>query len=410
MAIPEVHKPEPPKLHQDETRIVELHLQTLHKLEVMRRYLGQYASIIAQAGKANRLDARHIFLIDAMSGAGAHLSNEDPDNCLPGTGVQACIEARNVQRLHPKTQVHVRLIELDPDFTRRLKQRTAEYRDAPAFPERVDVTVATGDFATKIGPILAETRHGHQYYCSLWFLDPFAFEVSHSALELLATVQRVEIIVNLNAGAAHRCIKAALSPNTDPLDAQKNREHLNMLFGSADKWQDILREPRATRDELDAIAAAYAATLPQFRFTTFHHLNSSDSQERYLVQFTNAKTALPALAASYKASLETGVLKGKKLTMSDRGKAVAKLWEQFKGTETSIEYLTKQTLYRLDKKQAKVVAQHAVDRGFAKYDKSAEVVTWNLRCEKDNMLSLDLAQHRERSRRRVNENQMELFK
>jgi three-Cys-motif partner protein len=410
MALNRVHKPKPPKLHQDETRIVELHLQTLHKLEVIRRYYGQYASIIAQAGKAKKLDASHIYIVDAMSGAGAHLSSEDPDNEVPGTAVQACIEARNVQRSFPETHVHVRLIDLEAGFTERLEPRIAEYRDAASFPERVDVTVEAVDFATRIGPILAETRRGPRHYCSLWFLDPFAFEVPHTALEDLSRVrQGVEIIVNLNVGAVQRCIRAAQSPNTDPIDAQKDREHLNVLFGAVESWENILSEPRSGREELNAIAAAYAATLPRFHFTACHRLNGSDSQVRYLIQFTNAKRAVAALTASYRASLQTGTLKGKKLSMSDRGKAVAKLWGAFKGTEITIDYLAKQTLCRLDRNQAKVVARHAHDKGLAKYDKATGTVRWNEKCEKDNMLPLDLSQHRERSRRPRDERQTELF-
>jgi hypothetical protein len=204
-------------------------------------------------------------------------------------------------------------------------------------------------------------------------------------------------------------MKAAQSPSTDPVAAQKDRECLNILFGSAEAWEKIFSEPQSRRDELNAIAAAYAASLPRFRFTACLRLNSSDSQERYLVQFTNAKRAVTALAASYKASLETGVLKGKKLSMSDRGKAVARLWSAFKGTEMTIDYLTKQTLWPLDRNQAKVVARHAHDKGLAKYDKTTGTVRWNEKCEKDNMLPLDLSQHRERSRRPRDERQTELF-
>ena len=60
--------------HPDELNFIETRAQTEHKLEVMRRYFGQYAAIIAQS-QSTRIDNRHIWLIDARAIAGLRRLN-----------------------------------------------------------------------------------------------------------------------------------------------------------------------------------------------------------------------------------------------------------------------------------------------------------------------------------------------
>ncbi len=96
----EVHA-QPSALHANEQKFVELPEQTVHKIEIMRREYGGYLGAIAQAGRAGRLDASRIFIVEVCSGSGSHLILDNPRGQGPGSAVQACIEARSVQHTHP---------------------------------------------------------------------------------------------------------------------------------------------------------------------------------------------------------------------------------------------------------------------------------------------------------------------
>ena len=130
--------------HPDEMNAVESKAQTEHKLDVMRRYFGAFASIIAQSSKEH-IDNSHIWLIDLFAGAGVHRSADHPDGRVLGTALQACTAARNVQQRHTESQVHVRLVDLDSDYCDRLDAR------ARFAQEGVDVVVRQGVLGGSLG-------------------------------------------------------------------------------------------------------------------------------------------------------------------------------------------------------------------------------------------------------------------
>src|ERR1700721_1909017 len=88
--------------HPDELRPVECRLQTQHKLELMRMYLGQCPSILAQSVRKGALSLRHIFLVDLFAGAGLHLSADHPDGEVAGTALLASRSARRLARKYPE--------------------------------------------------------------------------------------------------------------------------------------------------------------------------------------------------------------------------------------------------------------------------------------------------------------------
>lgn len=409
MASTRTSKPKSPKLHKDETKIVELQPQTEHKLDVMRRYFGQYAAIIAKAGVNKTVNAGHIYLVDGFAGVGAHLSIKAKENETPGTGVLACIAAQSVQRTYPRSRIHVRLVDSDSETARRLDQRTAKYRVAVAHPEHVDVTVECAEFAERLAPILEETRHHDtKHYCSLWFLDPFDLKLPHSALAPLIEIKHgVEIIINLDVGGVVRCIKAAQSPRTNAASVRADLDCLNDLFGSEAAWQSALEGAGFFHEELEHVAMAYVATFPEFQFQGYYPLRSDGKQYRSLVHLAHSPSAIAAFKRSYNDSREIGDLKGRKLTMTDRINAALTLFEAFKATQTTLDYLTKQPYLQLNRSQAKVIAQHAHDNGLATYDQASEVISWNAERKESRVLPLSLKHNKERQTR--DERQTELF-
>lgn len=384
-----------PKYHQDEQRILELHKQTAHKLDLMRMYFGQYPSILAQAGKRRKVNADHIWIIDACCGAGRHLSQEHPLNEVPGTAIQACIEAQEVQRRFPDTDMHVRLIDLDTGVCQRLLTQTKRFREGVG-RDQLDVVVEQADFAAKIPVILKETRYGFSNYFSLWFVDPFGIEeIQHSALDpLTSLVKGPELIINLEvANGVDRMIGAVLSPNTKPSVAEKDRAHLDALFGS-DVWRKVKRAGVSKREKYIALAKTYADTFPQFKFRNVYMLHG---EERFLVHLTHSKVAAEKFSETYDTSNNIGTLQGNRTLTQDRGKAAFELFSKFKGKDVDLDFMLKQTVVPLSKSFAPVVFRQAEIDGLGKYDQAAKVMRWNLTPQKHSGLPLlDLANHIER--------------
>ena len=389
-----------PRLHTDEQRIIELHKQTEHKVDLMRRYYGQYPSIIATAGKRGTVNAEHIFLIDAFAGAGAHLTRQTNTSQVPGTAVQACIEARRVQREFPGTTMHVRLIDASAVACKRLTARVKEFIDSEAPPERVDVTVFRSECQSRIAPILAETEYeSGQRYCSLWFFDPHGLEIPRPTFEpLLRSTRAIEILINLDVGAIYREIGQYKSPKATPKMKSDCANCLTELF-SHERWKSAAPGASNYAGELDVLARAYAASFsPKFRYRQAYKLRSGDSQERYMIHLTNSKTAAGAFARSYRESQKIGNLKGNALTWADRENIVTTLFDAFKGNAIGFDHLATQTLAPLLKAQARVILRHACDQGFATYDPTDGTITWNEECTKKPALALDQTKHRERTK------------
>lgn len=368
-------------LHADEQRPIEARKQTEHKLDLWRRYTGRYLSIIAKAHEKNRFfRGDHIFLVDLFAGAGRHASTENPLREVPGTGPLACYAARSVQRSHPKTKVHVRLSDYDEVWRKRLEVQVSEYARASAFPDLVDVTVETADYAERIGPILAETRYapGRNFY-SLWLIDPFALQLPMSSLTPLLSAPGVEIIINLDAGNARREIIAV----TDYTNKVTREQRISMaapldrLLGS-DAWRHAFDGAENTERELNGIARTYAEAFePFFEFRRPYKLRSSDAQHRYLIHLSNHPRAAEAFEKDYDASRKVGNAKGNSLGWTDRTKICAALMEAFPNVEMGMDELQAQTVVLLNRQQVKLIREFACDQDFATLDGRTQKIRWN---------------------------------
>jgi len=381
-----------PDLHVDEQKPIEAHKQTEHKLDVWRRYTGRYLSIIARANEKNRFfRGDHVFVVDLFAGAGRHGSTENPLGEVPGTARLACHAARSVQRAHPRTTVHVRLSDSNEVWCRRLEKQVAEYADATAFPERVDVTVDTADFAARIAPIITETHYAPtKRFCSLWMIDPFNLQLPIGSLEPLINAPSVELIINLDAGGARREIKA-VTDNTNRLTPEQRismAAPLDRLFGNA-PWRHAFDGAENFESELIGVARTYAnAFAGSFDHCNYHKLRSSNGQHRYLIHLSNHPKAAEAFTKDYEASRKTGFAKGNSLGWTDRSKMSAALMEGFPEVEMSMEELQTQTVVLLNKQQAKVIREHACDEGFATFDQRTQKIKWNAKCAKALELNL----------------------
>jgi three-Cys-motif partner protein len=389
-------------LHPNETQFAELHLQTHHKLEVMRRMFGTYLSVIAQAGANGRIDASRIYIVDGFAGAGSHLSAESPRHQIPGTAIEACIHARNVQRTFPGTRVSVRLIDIEPQVCARLGVRTAEYRDENLkHPDLVDVRILDQDFASQIAPILDETQKpGGGRYCSLWWIDPYGTKtIPKSALMPLLAGRGPEIVINLDVRGLKRQREAVYSPNTPPKTQATQRVTLNAIFG--DCFWDIGADAAAKMsddEQMYDLAVKYTEAVgAAFKVRQSYRLRSSDGQVRYLIHLTNSTAGHRAFEKSYNATMP----RAKRTAMSpaERDKMTERLHARFKGTEATREQMLAVPGGPENGTQLNTVVRHAEMTGFGAYDARAGKMRWDVECSKPIALPLDFGDHTEKRRK-----------
>jgi three-Cys-motif partner protein len=396
----------PSRSHANETKFIELHKQTEHKLEVISKLYGGYLAVIAQAGKNGRLDASRIFIVEVCCGAGVHLSLENPNNEVPGTALLACHHARAVQRTFSDTHVSVRLIDSDRQACSKLALRAAEYCDRHlSHPEVVDVRIIDREFESQIRPILAETQASKGRYCSLWFIDPFGTKIiPRESLRLLLRAGRhVEIVINLDVRGIKRIRDAFYSPNTKPATRKGCRVNLDELYGD-NRWDTEPSYETPDEVQMAELADLYASAVGvDFLYRTTKRLRASDAQVRYLVHLSHHPRGRTVFEESYNATVRPP--RGSTaLTITDRDKRVRWLSAKFAGRTTAFEEMVRLPECPMNRAQLKTVLRQAQDSGYGILDIETGIMNWNIECSKPPVLPLNPTLHTEkRSLRRVNE-------
>jgi three-Cys-motif partner protein len=362
-------------LHPDEINAVESRAQTEHKLEIMRRYFGTFASILAQS-KSPRIDNSHIWLVDLFSGTGLHRSSAHPDGRVLGTALQACAAARNVQMRHPHSQVHVRLVDLEHDYCEKLRDR-AQFFQA----QGVDVAVIESDYADAVGPICAEIRSHATSSRSLWLVDPHGPKIlSFNSLRPILGFEGVELVINLDVTGVNRMRGVALSEKA-ALDtavaelARKNRANLDALY-RGNYWEKpelhIRVRPAMTMEA--RLAEAYLLPFRTFINKKAYALRTSDSQYRYLVHLTKSTIGEQKFAEDYAASQRIGYTKGKALSESDCATHAQRLFAVYRGSTPTLEEIYADQVVTLDRGQLGRVLRYASNDGYGDFD--GEKMAW----------------------------------
>jgi three-Cys-motif partner protein len=366
-----------PSTHPDQTRPIEAHAQTQHKLDVMRRSFGQYPSVLIEASKRHKnVVADDIWIVDAFAGAGLHLSADHPDGSVPGTALQACYQARRVQRKYPNARIHVRLIDSNEAFCAKLVERTAKFR-AGSGSDNLDVQIVPGEVADRLEGIARETRRIGGYNFSLWFFDPYGVKAIPKAMfaPLLKIGYGPEIVINLDVSGLFRIRAAATSDKAELYEIYESisaadRRLLTAVYGS-NAWEDVYGQikPKGSIGALKVLADSYAASFQEhFPNATTHALRSSDGQVRYLVHLSKSKSASEKFTSSYNASLKIGLWQGNQLDLNARARAADALFEIMRGQDVSIGDLHEAQLYPLNRAQLRVVLNEAYDLGYGTFD------------------------------------------
>ena len=385
--------------------LLETHVQTQQKLEVMLRYWEVWCSIIAQA-TGHSFCVRSMWLIDGFAGTGLHATSNHPDGAVAGTPVQAFHAAVATKRRHRMVDVHLRAVDVNPKIAQELERRLV--RSPGAADEKPDWKVNHESFAKAYPRIFAEMqadirhphstgpserRHNHR---SLWLIDPFGVkDIPHSDLEPLETILGAEVIINLDLGGLIRikgAAEIALS-EADPdafLAAIKtaNAKLLDQTWGSVD-WRTDLRS-RDHTDLLRSLAQSYADTFPRFEHRNVYPLRGSRSQKRFLIHLTHSQTAVDRFKGICDSCFRIGTLTaGDTLGQDQRAIRAVQLFERFRGTTTTVA-----ELYELgtgaSRSQIAAVCKSAETGGYGTFDAQTRTMAWRREREPDPVLFPDL--------------------
>lgn len=385
--------------------LLETHIQTQQKLEVMLRYWELWCRIIAQA-QGLSFCVHCMWLIDGFAGAGLHATNGHPDGAVAGTPVQAFRAAVNTKRRYPNVEVHLRAVDISPTIAQELERRLV--RAPGTADEKPDWKVHHESFQKAFPKIVEEMRidlrhphssgpsqrlHNHR---SLWLIDPFGVkDIPHADLEPLEKLVGAEVIINLDLGGLLR-IKGAAEKALDEGDPDAfqeaiktgNAKRLDLTWGTA-QWRDDLAKADP-RDILRSLAQSYADTFGQFTHRNVYALRGSRSQKRYLVHLTRSDTA----ADRFKGICDSCYLidtlfAGNNLSENQRAVRAVQLFERFRGTTTTVP-----ELYELGmgatREQIASICRSAQSGGYATFDAQRSTMTWSKEREPDPVMFPDL--------------------
>jgi three-Cys-motif partner protein len=385
--------------------LLETHVQTQQKLEVMLRYWEVWCLIIAQA-KGFPFCVHCMWLVDGFAGAGLHATNGHPDGAVAGTPVQAFHAAVNTKRRYPRVDVHLRAVDVDKSFAQELERRllkapgTAaekpEWRVYPdsfqkAYPKILEEMRADVGHTHSSGP--SQRLHNHR---SLWLIDPFGVkDIPHADLEPLERLPGAEVIINLDLGGLLR-VKGAAEKALDDGDPDafqaaikaRNATRLDLTWGTG-HWRDDLHRGDRT-DLLRSLAQSYADTFRGFESRSVYPLRGSRSQKRYLVHLTHSEVA----EARFKGICDDCYLidtlfAGDTLGQNQRATRAVQLFERFRGTTTTVP-----ELYELgmgaSRTQIMTICRSAQAGGYGIFDPQRGTMSWRKEREPDPVLFPDL--------------------
>ena len=330
--------------------------------------MPRWGSIIAGAHVPG-LDNSHLFIIDAFAGGGLHASRDHPDGMRPGTAVLACRAARELQQLH-HIQVHVRLVESNPEYCRTLNRVSEPFRAADGH-DRVDVQVLQRHFADTVVDLFLETEpHGCQFR-SFWFIDPYGSGgYPRRALDPLDRAScGPEVIINFDTAGVRRQCGHGHPESIDP----EHRRHLDALYGG-DMWRGAFG---GSIDPEYALVNIYRHGFTGFRYGRPHRLRQSEGQLRHFVHLAKVQRAETAFRRDYDASFKFGLLAGRALNDSERSRYATRLFEAFRGETLDLAQMHAEQVLSLDRAQMMTVLRQAQRDGFGTWDAGTRFMRWN---------------------------------
>lgn len=116
--------------------------------------------------------------------------------------------------------------DLSDENTRALQQRCTV---SPNYPQ---VDIRTGDCNDLVSDIVAHIRRDDKHSLNLGFLDPDGMELRWETVAKLASMRRMDLIINYPQGGLNRCMRRAFEA--------KGLTAVDLFFGGRE-WRDIYK-------------------------------------------------------------------------------------------------------------------------------------------------------------------------
>jgi len=175
-------------------------------------YLARYINVF-ETSMRNKWTVR--YYIDLLSGPGKNRVRESGEVLLGSPLIALTTQ-------HPFT--HYIFVDNSPENTAALRERCS------VSPYADRVTILTGDCNTLVDQIVAQIQPAQWQSLNLAFLDPAGMELQWSAVEKLARLPRMDLIINYPQGGLNRCIKQVFETNPPT--------EVDHFFGGVE-WREI---------------------------------------------------------------------------------------------------------------------------------------------------------------------------
>ena len=194
---------------------------TIDKLEILRRYLKEYTTVLKE--KPSKERPFNLIYVDAFAGEGSW---------CPGKGhYQEYEEFGELRQGSPRIALGIQdrafdrflFIEKDQQRSKSLQELRSE------FPNR-NIEIVNGDANTELPRFCSKLR---DFDRAVVFLDPFATEVAWETVEVIAQTEKIDCWILFPIMAINRMMPTGNEPT--PALA----ERLDRVFGSREHWQSL---------------------------------------------------------------------------------------------------------------------------------------------------------------------------
>ena len=244
---------------------------TLAKIEIVRRYLFLWFSILGTKPRNKRL-----VYIDGFAGPGRYSNSEQSSPVAALQAAKAAIE-RPGAKLND-VEFSFLFVEKRKDFVENLRSVVA----VGVWPANINWDTETGSFEEKVGGVLDELRRqGQQLAPTFAFIDPFgATGLPFRVVAEILSYPSCEVLLNLDSDGISRLISAQ--------EFEKNQKNLDELFGDQ-SWQQL--DPSMPMTKLAAaVLSLYKQKLRALRDVRYvfpFAMNTRQGQINYHLVFAS---------------------------------------------------------------------------------------------------------------------------
>lgn len=193
---------------------------TEQKLEILRRYLNEYTTVLKKQGFT-------LIYVDAFAGAGSYVESgdtyEDFHELRRGSAqIALAVDDRPFDRLV--------FIEKETNAASTLQQLANEHKARRIDVIQGDANIKVPEFCRSMG----------DFERAVVFLDPYATEVNWSTVEAIAATQKIDCWILFPLMAVARMMPTGREPD------EATADRLDRIFGGREYWQASYRDSRQT--------------------------------------------------------------------------------------------------------------------------------------------------------------------